>query len=183
MARLSQQAVAEATGKAAQLFSTIQAAVGKVPNAYADMGNNSPVALEAMLALDSALRKSSLAAADLETIRLAVSEVSGCDYCLAAHTLMASKQGIDKNASLALRAGTASGDARRDALAAFARSLVTSRGTATIETVVAVKAAGYSDAQIVDALLAISAITFTNLFNRVNDTALDFPPAPVLSVL
>lgn len=180
MARLFQQAITAATGKTAQLFSAIQAAVGKVPNAYGDMGNNSPVALEAMLALDGALRKSSLAAPELETIRLAVSEVAGCDYCLAAHTLMASKQGIDQSASVALRGGKPSGNFRLDALAAFARSLVTSRGTATIETVEAVKAAGYSDAQIVDSLLAISAITFTNLFNRVNDTSVDFPAAPVL---
>lgn len=62
----------------------------------------------------------------------------------------------------------------------FARSLVTSRGTTAPDTVALVKAAGYSDAQIVDTLLAISAITFTNLFNRVNDTVVDFPPAPVI---
>lgn len=180
MARLFQQAVTEATGKTEQLFGAIKAAIGKVPNAYADIGSNSPLALEAMLGLDAALRKSSLAARDLETIRLAVSEASGCDYCLAAHTLMASKQGIDKAASVALRRGEPSGDSQLDALAAFARHLVTSRGTTEPETVAAVKAAGYSDAQIVDALLAMTAITFTNLFNRVNDTVVDFPAAPAL---
>ena len=37
---------------------------------------------------------------------------------------------------------------------------------------------GVTDAQVVDTLLAIASITFTNLFNRVNDTVLDFPPAP-----
>jgi alkylhydroperoxidase family enzyme len=41
----------------------------------------------------------------------------------------------------------------------------------------AVKAAGYTDAQIVDSLLVITSITFTNLLNRVNDTDLDFPAA------
>ena len=39
----------------------------------------------------------------------------------------------------------------------------------------AVKAAGVSDAQIVDLTLAITAITLTNLFNRINDTVVDFP--------
>ncbi len=180
MTRLTQQAVSAASGKTAQLFTAIQGAMGKVPNAYADIGGNSAVALEAALGLDAALRKSSLAARELETIRLAVSEAAGCDYCLAAHTLMASKNGIDQAASIALRQGTDSGDASLDALATFARSLVTSRGTTAPDTVALVKAAGYSDAQIVDTLLAISAITFTNLFNRVNDTVLDFPAAPVL---
>lgn len=180
MTRLFQQEVNEASGKAAQLFHAIEGAMGKVPNAFAGIGSNSAVALEAALGLDGALRKSSLGGRELETIRLAVSEASGCDYCLAAHTLMASKYGIDAGASIALRRGTPSGDTRLDALAAFARTLVTSRGTAAPETVAQVKAAGYSDAQIVDTLLAISAITFTNLFNRVNDTVVDFPPAPVL---
>jgi hypothetical protein len=36
----------------------------------------------------------------------------------------------------------------------------------------AVRAAGYSDAQIVE---AVSANLFTNMINRVNDTTLDFP--------
>jgi alkylhydroperoxidase family enzyme len=43
--------------------------------------------------------------------------------------------------------------------------------------VAAVQQAGDSDAQIVDTLLAITAITFTNLFNRVNVTEIDFPRA------
>ena len=37
------------------------------------------------------------------------------------------------------------------------------------------RAAGYSDAQVVDTLLTVAAITFTNLLNRVNDTVVDFP--------
>ncbi|CDG85717.1 carboxymuconolactone decarboxylase family protein [Janthinobacterium agaricidamnosum] len=175
MTRLYQQPVAEATGKAAQLFSVIKGAVGMVPNAYANIGNNSPLALEAALTLDGVLRKSSLSGKQLEIVKLAVSEVAGCDYCLAAHTLFGKKAGLSKEAMLALRQGAASGDAADDALAAFARSLVSTRGAVAPQVVEAVRAAGFSDQQIVDTLLAISAITFTNLFNRVNDTVLDFP--------
>ena len=64
-----------------------------------------------------------------------------------------------------------------DVLADFARRLVATRGTVPADVVERVRAV-YSDAQIVDTLLAVTAITFTNLFNRVNDTVLDFPPAP-----
>jgi alkylhydroperoxidase family enzyme len=41
-----------------------------------------------------------------------------------------------------------------------------------------VRAAGYSEQQVVEVILAITSITFTNLVNRVNDTTLDFPAAP-----
>ncbi|MEO6918498.1 MAG: carboxymuconolactone decarboxylase family protein [Collimonas sp.] len=177
MTRLHTPPVAEASGHAAQLFSAIKSAVGKVPNAYATVGGNSPVALEAALNLDAALKKSSLSAREIEVIRLSVSEAVACDYCLAAHTLMAKKNGLSREAILGLRHGQPSGDARNDALANFVRSLVTTRGTVASEVLGAVKEAGFSDAQVVDATLAIAGITFTNLVNRVNDTTLDFPAA------
>ena len=38
-----------------------------------------------------------------------------------------------------------------------------------------IKAAGYSDAQLVDISLAFATTVFTNVFNRINDTEIDFP--------
>ena len=46
-------------------------------------------ALGAALNGDAILAKSSLDKADVEAIKLAVSELAGCDYCAAAHTLVA----------------------------------------------------------------------------------------------
>lgn len=66
----------------------------------------------------------SLSAREIEIIKLAVSEVSGRDYFLAAHTLMGKKAGLNREAILALRRGQPSGDTRNDALATFARTLV-----------------------------------------------------------
>jgi AhpD family alkylhydroperoxidase len=180
MNRLFTQPANEATGHAAQLFGAIKGAIGVVPNAYAAIGSNSPVALEAALNLDGALRKSSLSARDIEVIKLAVSEIAGCDYCLAAHTLAGRKAGLPQEAMLQLRKGEATGDARVDALTAFVRAIVGTHGTVPEQAVRAAQGAGIGDAQIVDTLLAVTSITFTNLFNRVNDTVLDFPAAPRL---
>ncbi|MFL6707860.1 MAG: carboxymuconolactone decarboxylase family protein [Massilia sp.] len=177
MSRLSTQDAAGATGPAATLYANIKRGMGMVPNAYAVIGSNSPLALEAALGLDAALTKSSLSPRDIEAVRLAVSESSGCDYCLAAHTFVSKKIGISGDAVLGLRHGNPSGDARLDAISGFARLLVTTSGTVPAEAVSAVKQAGVSDQQIVDMLLAITSITFTNLVNRVNDTPIDFPPA------
>ncbi|WDZ96382.1 carboxymuconolactone decarboxylase family protein [Herbaspirillum sp. WKF16] len=176
MPRLSTQPITEATGQAAQLFTAIKSAAGMVPNAYANMGMLSPVALESVLHLDGALRKSSLSAKEIEAVKLAVSEKAGCDYCLAAHSLMGKKAGLDNQAILGARHGQATGDDKLDLLTEFARNLVGTRGTVAAALVERVRAV-YSDAQIVDTLLAVSAITLTNLFNRVNDTVVDFPPA------
>ena len=175
--RLYTQTASEATGHAAQLFSAIKGAMGKVPNAYLTVGSNSPVALEAALTLDGALRKSSLSAKEIEVVKLAVSQDAQCDYCLAAHSLMGGKAGLSAEAILGVRHGKASGDARVDALATFVHTVVTTSGDVPANVLIAVKEAGYSDAQIVDTLLAVASITFTNLLNRVNTTTLDFPPA------
>lgn len=63
--------------------------MGKVPNAYLTIGGHSPAALQQALAHNAMLHKGSLSAQQLEAINLSVSEATGCDYCLAAHTLMA----------------------------------------------------------------------------------------------
>ncbi len=169
--------VTESTGHAAQLFAAIKGAVGMVPNAYVGIGSNSPHALEAALNLDAALKKGSLNGREIEAIKLVVSDVAECEYCLAAHTMIGKMHGLDATAMSALRRGDASGDAKLDALSSFARVLVETRGAVPADVVDAVRSAGYTDAQIVDVMLAITSITFTNLFNRVNATTLDFPPA------
>jgi uncharacterized peroxidase-related enzyme len=177
MSRLHTVKPGEATGHAAQLFTAIKGAIGMVPNAYATVGSNSPPALEAALNLDAALGRSSLSKKQVEAVKLAVSAVAECDYCLAAHTLMGKHAGLSREAIIAIRTGQASGDAAIDALANFARLLVSTAGTVPASAVSAVMDAGYSDAQIVDTLLTIASITFTNLVNRVNDTVIDFPAA------
>src|SRR5471032_1420881 len=163
MSRLYTQAVSAATGHAAQLFTAIKGAVGMVPNAYATVGSNSPVALEAALTLDGALRKSSLSAKDIEVIKLAVSQSVECDYCLAAHSLAGKKYGLSPEAIHGARHGSSTGDLRFDALASFVHTVVGSSGEVPATVVDAVKAAGVNDTEIVDTLLAIASITFTNL--------------------
>jgi uncharacterized peroxidase-related enzyme len=175
MSRLSAINPNEATGATADLFAVIKKAAGKVPNAYATIGTHSPEGLSAMLAVDGVVSHGSLSKPDIETIKLAVSEVAGCDYCVAAHTLMGKFAGLAPEAMKQIRAGSATGDAKRDALVRFVRTLVDTRGTVPAAELAAVREAGYSERQVIEICLAVTSITFTNLVNRVNDTTLDFP--------
>lgn len=61
-----------------------------------------------------------------------------------------------------------------DALVKFAQTLVTTTGTLPEADVAALRNAGFSDQQVIE---IISAILFTNMVNRVNDTVVDFPKA------
>lgn len=176
MSRLHTLTASDATGQTADLFGTIQKSMGKVPNAYLTIGSNAPALLGQMLQLNASLHKGSLSARELEAINLAVSEESGCDYCLAAHTLAAKKAGFSEAQTLKLREARYDEDARLDALVQFVQYVVSTRGTLPATRVEALRAAGFSDQQVVETLGAVSAILFTNMVNRVNDTVVDFPP-------
>ncbi|MCP3727975.1 carboxymuconolactone decarboxylase family protein [Paraburkholderia sp. CNPSo 3272] len=178
MSRLSAIKPEAATGAAAEIFAKIRKAVGKVPNAYATIGTHSPEALGALLNMEAVISAGTLSKPDIEAIKLAVSEVAGCDYCLAAHTLAGKFAGLAPETMKAVRAGEATGDAKRDALVHFVRLLVKTHGTVPEAEVSAIREAGYTEHQIVEIALAVTSITFTNLVNRINDTTLDFPAAP-----
>lgn len=175
MSRLHTPNAAEAGGQTAELFAALKQALGKVPNLYATIGGNAPAVLAQVLQTGAVLKQASLGAREQEAINLALSEASGCDYCVAAHTLSARKAGYSAEQTRQLRSGSYEEDARINVLVQFALRLVSSSGTLPAEAVDAVRQAGYDDRQIIEALYAISAILFTNMVNRVNDTTLDFP--------
>lgn len=175
MSRIHTPALDTATGATAEVYAQIRKAAGSVPNTYAAIGALNPSALKATLQADSVLAAGTLTRQDQETIKLAVSAASGCDYCEAAHSLLGKFAGLKPDALKQIRKGEAIGDARRDALVRFVRNLVKASGAVSDEDFAAIKNAGYSDAQLVDISLAIAVITFTNTFNRINDTTLDFP--------
>ena len=175
MSRINTPSVASATGVSAEVFAEIKKAAGKVPNTFAAIGALNPEALKAVLAADSALAAGNLSATDRETIKLVVSAVAGCDYCVAAHSLLGKMAGVKPEALKQIREGLPTGDTQRDALVRFVRELQQTRGTISDEVYAAIRAAGYTEAQLVDIALAITTTVFTNVFNRINDTALDFP--------
>lgn len=175
MSRIATPSVESATGPSAEVFAQIKKAVGNVPNTFAAIGALGPAALKAVLNAEGVLAASSLSKQELETIKLIVSEVAGCDYCVAAHSLLGKLAGLKPDALKQLRNGEPTGDAKRDALARIVRLLAKTSGTIAQEEFAAIKAAGYSDVQLVDISLAISLTVFTNVFNRINDTTVDFP--------
>ena len=146
-----------------------------MPNAFATIGTHSPDGLQAIFAVDAAVTQSGLSDADIETLKLIVSKVSGCDYCVAAHALKGKFSGLSQEVMTRVRAGELTGDARRDALARFVRALVERRGTLPAAELEAFRAADYSEHQVIGVSLAIASITFGNLVNRINDTVIDFP--------
>ena len=175
MARISVPNVESATGATAEIYGQIKKAIGNIPNTFAAIGAHGPDALKAIMLADSVLAAGSLSKRDQETIKLVISGVAGCDYCVAAHSLLGKLAGLKPEELKRIRDRLPTGDDKRDALIRFVRKLATSSGTVSDADFVAIKAAGYSDAQLVDISLAFATTVFTNVFNRINDTEIDFP--------
>lgn len=175
MSRIPTPALDSATGATAEVYAQIKKAAGSVPNTFAAIGAHGPAALKAILQAEGVLTAGTLGKKDLETIKLTVSEAAGCDYCVAAHSMLGKLAGLKPETLRQIRAGQQTGDARRDALVRFVRTLAQTSGTISEAEFSAIKAAGYTDAQLVEISLAIALTTFTNVFNRINDTAIDFP--------
>src|SRR6476661_7446279 len=167
MSRLSVPNLETTTGPSGQIYAQIKKAIGSVPNTFAAIAAHGPSALKSVLAADAVLAAGSLPKRDQAVIKLVISAAGGCDYCVAAHNQLAKLAGVKPEVLKQIREGQPTGDAKRDALVGFVRTLAQSSGTVSDEDFAAIKAAGYTDAQLVEISLAFATIAFTSVFNRI----------------
>ena len=175
MSRIATPVTIEAAPAASQpLLHAVQKQLGSVPNLFRLVAT-SPAALEGHLAMSAALGKGTLGAATAERIALAVAEVNGCGYCLAAHSYLGKHVArLDDAEMLANRRG-GSHDASADAAVRFAVAVARSRGHVADAEVQALRAAGFSDAQLIEIVQHVALNTWTNYINEVAATEIDFP--------
>ena len=181
MSRIATPASIEASPAASQpLLQAVKKQLGVVPNLFRVVGN-SPAALEGYLGLNAALGKGKLDPKTRERIALAVAEINGCGYCLAAHSYLAKNIAKLDEAEIAANRGGGSNDPKADAAVAFAAKIVRERGHVAAADLEAVRAAGYGDAEIIEIVLHVALNTLTNYVNEVAGTDIDFPVVAVRS--
>lgn len=173
MARLKPIKPEHAKGELGELYSTIEKGMGKVPNIFQYMGN-SPLAVKAYLNLAAALEKSSFSKEERELIALAVSEANHCNYCLAAHSALGKAAGVKEKNLLDARHWKGESP-RVTTVLQFSKKYVDKKGFVSDEDFRQLKDAGLSDKEVVDLFLIVMATMFTNYFNHLNETPVDFP--------
>jgi uncharacterized peroxidase-related enzyme len=166
--------IADAPEASQPLLAAVNAALGTVPNLHRLVAT-SPAALEGYLAMNGALGKGKLPAQTRERIALAVAELNGCDYCLSAHTYLGKTLAHLDDAEITANRSGASNDPKADAAVRFAAQLVQSRGHVGAAEVEAVRAAGYTDAQLLEIVQHVALNTWTNYVNSAFQTEIDFP--------
>jgi len=174
MSRLHIPSVETSPVASVPLLDAVKKQLGVVPNLMKLVGN-SPAALEGYLSLNGALAKGSLGAKTGERIALAIAEINRCDYCLSAHTYLATNVAKLDAAEINANRNGISNDAKANAAVRFAASVAQQRGHVSSDEVQAIKAAGFSDADIVEIVLHVALNTLTNYVNSVAETDIDFP--------
>ena len=172
MPRIKPIQITESEGQSRQLLEEVQRNLGMVPNLLKTMAHSSAV-LSGYLRFTQAL-SSALTAPLREQIALTVAGANRCDYCASAHTALGVKVGIDSD-ELTKNLKAESTDIQTQAALRFARAVVDNRGWVNDDDLSDVRNAGYSESQIAEIVAVVALNTFTNYFNHVAGTDIDFP--------
>jgi uncharacterized peroxidase-related enzyme len=167
------------TGRTKELLDSVKRKFGMAPNITRVMAN-SPAVLEGYLSFSGALAGGALDPQLRERIAIAVASLNQCDYCLAAHTAAAKMMGVSQGELAAARQAESNGEKETIAMR-FATKLVRERGWVDDADVEALRQAGFDDGQIIEIIGTTVLNIFTNYFNHVAETEVDFPPVKGLA--
>ena len=161
------------------LLATVEKKMGSIPNLIATMANSSAVA-NAYLGFSQSLSTGSLPPRLREQLALVVGESNACEYCVSAHTELGKRAGLSEQETYDARRAIAAASKEGVALR-FAKKLVAERGVVSDADVQQVRQVGYTDGEIAEIVAHVALNIFTNYFNHVAETEVDFPLAPVLT--
>lgn len=159
--------------KAKEQLANVKNMLGSTPNIFTTLANSS-AALGFFLNGISALNETKISASLREQIALTVAGVNTCDYCASAHTAIGKMQNIPE-AELTKNLMGKSGTSKTEAALKFAQQIVKSRAKLSDSDLEAVRKAGYSDEEIVEIIAVVCQNIFTNYFNHIAGTEVDFP--------
>ncbi len=178
MARIPTINPEHATGQAAKLLQGVESKLGFVPNIMQTMAN-SPAVLQGYLDFSQALSKGNLSPKFREQIALAVSEANDCQYCLSAHSAIGRSVGLSEEAIEDSRKAEST-DPKEATVLVLVRKMVEQRGWVSDEDLAKLRKVGFSQGDIVELIANISLTLFTNYFNHVAETEIDFPAVAAL---
>jgi AhpD family alkylhydroperoxidase len=172
---LQPPAYEDAPAETRPIFDVLKRANGKVPTLYATIGYSAN-ALASYMAYVQAQAKGTFHAKEREAVYLIVSQLNGCEYCLAAHTQSALKNHWTEEETLQLRAGTFP-DENWKIIYSIVKSVIENKGEVSDELLESFSAQGYTEAALVDLMMLINVMSFTNYTYRLTKVPIDSPLA------
>lgn len=163
----------DAPQKSQDLLKNVEKQMGSVPNIFLTFAH-SPAALEGYLQFSGALAKGKLSRELREQIAVTAAGQNGCDYCASAHTYLGEIAGVKKE-ELACNLNGDSNDTKTRTALRFVKALIESRGNVSNNAISGLLEAGFNTEEIVEIIGHVGLNIFTNYFNHVAGTEIDFP--------
>jgi uncharacterized peroxidase-related enzyme len=173
MTRIKPVDPSKAQGKTRELLEAVKRQMGTIPNIFRGFAH-SPATLEFYLSQSQSLASGVLDPKLREQIAVTMAGINGCDYCASAHTLLGKKAGVSA-AELAANLDGRSADDRTGAALRFVTAIAGARGQVDDADLRRVREAGFGEAEIVEMIAHVGMNLFTNYFNNVAHTEVDFP--------
>jgi len=133
----------------------------------------SPALIEGFTRVRTILGQSAFTPIERETISLAVSVGNSCSYCIAAHSTFARMAGAPDTDIASQRDGGDPANPRLAALSVYTRHLMANRGHASEEAKRALVDAGFTRAQLLEAIAVVAFTTIANYAYNVSQCAID----------
>ena len=125
--------------------------------------------------------RASLSLMEREVVQITAARIHGCDFCIAGHSAISwKKAGESPDPERARQHGQPTGDAKLDAVAAFAGAVIATRGAVADPEYQAFLAAGYNEQQALEVVLGISLATLCNFSNSLAGTPVNPQLTPYL---
>jgi len=173
MSRLPLQSIESAPEAAKEALAAAAKTNGYLPNLLALLAN-APVALETYLTVSGINARSSLSLPEREAVQITAASIHGCGFCVAGHTAIAYKKaGLDEATVEALRSGRSPSDSRLNAVAAFTKAVIATRGAVGDDALAAFKSAGFDDQAALEVVLGVSLATLCNFANNLGQPPLN----------
>lgn len=153
------------SGSTQELLAGIRKSYGFFPNLFAYMAE-APTTVEAYLALNELVSKTSFTPAQQQVALLAVSVENNCDFCTVAHRAMGKMKHANEQTLAAVSSHGTINNPQDRALVAFTQSVTKNRGRPSEAEIRAFLNAGFTKQQMLEVILIVSIKTLSNYINH-----------------
>lgn len=154
-----------ASGHAKELLEALHKKNGFVHNLFAYMAE-APTTIDAYLALNEQVAKTSLSPAQQQVALLAASVENECSFCTVVHRAIGKMKGASVQTLTELASHSGITDAKDRALAAFTQTIVKTRGRPNKAEIQSFLDADFTKQQILEVILIVSIKTLSNYINH-----------------
>ncbi len=161
MTKYTKQTVESAPPGASQALVRLKESAGVIPNLAATMAE-SPVLIDGFVTLREIYGRGTLDPKEREILGVSNAVTNRCEWCVAFHSFVAGKIGVDPSTTDALRARRPPADPRARALSHFGNRLIERRGAIEPKDLEDFVAAGFTKQQALEVVAGIALSLMAN---------------------